>query len=426
MSVSRATTSAATRRGVPAATSSATAAAGLVTLETPARPRPDHERDLALRRLREPLSQLGGRAPHDLLEPLRQLAADDDVALGIGDRRASAARRGNRCADSNATTGQAPSRQLRPERGPLACPPRQEADEAVPLRDEPADDERRLDRRRARQHRDDDARIERRPHEPRARIGDPRQAGVRDERDSLAGEQAAAAAPRRAPPRCARGRRAAAPRSRGARAVRACAACPRRGRRRLRAARASTRSVTSSRLPIGVAQTASGTGYAASSASNAISPAPISPASRAELGEREPHLVPPGSSASRKITDRAGPSSSSPAAIPKPPPITTTCGPKMLISEPIAVPRWSPDLLQSGMLLHDEILRGRARAEHALGEPVGGVAGAVRLDMAATRACALARLAVLDDHHVAELGPAAEELSVDDHAAADARCRASA
>ena len=86
-----------------------------------------------------------------------------------------------------------------------------------------------------------------------------RQAGVADERDPLAGLRAAAAARPSAPPRCARGRRAAARGSRGAPAGRACAACPRRGRRPPRRARASTRSVTSSRFPIGVAQTASGT-----------------------------------------------------------------------------------------------------------------------------------------------------------------------
>ena len=131
----------------------------------------------------------------------------------------------------------APRRELGPQRVELAGPPRQEADERVPLRDEPARDERRLDRRRAGQHRHRHARVERRAHEPPARIGDPRQARVRHERDPLPAPRAAARAPRRAPPRCARGTRAAAPRSRAARGGRACAACPRRGRRRRRGAR---------------------------------------------------------------------------------------------------------------------------------------------------------------------------------------------
>ena len=86
--------------------------------------------------------------------------------------------------------------------------------------------------------------------------------------------------------------------------------------------------------------------------------------------------------------------------------MTTQLGPKRLTSEPIAAPRWWPISASAGCALLDEVARGRVRAEHALREPVGGRARAVRLDVAAPRARALARLAVLDDHHVPELGPA--------------------
>ena len=67
--------------------------------------RADDERDLALRRLGEPRRDLGRRAAHDLLEALRQLAADGDPAR----IRAAASERsvaGSRCGDSNATAGQ--------------------------------------------------------------------------------------------------------------------------------------------------------------------------------------------------------------------------------------------------------------------------------------------------------------------------------
>ena len=59
------------------------------------------------------------------------------------------------------------------------------------------------------------------------------------------------------------------------------------------------------------------------------------------------------------------------------------------------------------MALLDEVARRGLRPEQLAGEAVGGVARAVRLDVAAARARALARLAVLDDHHVPDLGPAA-------------------
>ena len=72
------------------------------------------------------------------------------------------------------------------------------------------------------------------------------------------------------------------------------------------------------------------------------------------------------------------------------------------------------------MALLDEVAGRRGRPEHLAREPVGGDARAVRLDVAVAGARALAGLAVLDDHHVPDLGPAAVELAVEDEAAADA------
>ena len=68
----------------------------------------------------------------------------------------------------------------------------------------------------------------------------------------------------------------------------------------------------------------------------------------------------------------------------------------------------------------DEVPCRRAVAEHLPRDAVGRVAGAVRLDVAAPGARAVARLALLDDHDVPELRPAAEEPAADHDAAADA------
>ena len=176
--------------------------------------------------------------------------------------------------------------------------------------------------------------------------------------------------------------------------------------------------MTSSRFPIGVAQTASGTATQRLERDQAgADQARLD----AELGAPISSVWPAGASASRSTAARAAGSSSSTAATPKPPPITTRVGPKTLTSEPIATPRWWPISLERRMALLDEVARGRVGPEQPPREPVGGAARAVRLDVAAPRARALARLPVLDDHHVAELGPAAKELAAEDDAAADAR-----
>ena len=177
-----------------------------------------------------------------------------------------------------------------------------------------------------------------------------------------------------------------------------------------------TRSVTSSRFPIGVAQTASGIRQPR----RRPGPAPIRPARAPRIARSIASAWPAGASASVSTASRADGSSRSNAATPKPPPITTISGWKMLTSEPIATPRWCPTPFSAAMPLRYEVVRSRIRAEDAPGERVGCPARAVRLDVTAPGAGAAARLAVLDDHHVAELGPAVEERAADDDAAADA------
>ena len=92
----------------------------------------------------------------------------------------------------------------------------------------------------------------------------------------------------------------------------------------------------------------------------------------------------------------------------------------MFTSDPIATPRWWPIFSSAGWCCST---RSRAVASGPItcrASSSAAVPGAVRLDVPAARARALARLAVLDDHHVPELGPGAEELAVEDDAAADA------
>ncbi len=94
---------------------------------------------------------------------------------------------GNRCADSNATAGQRQPASSSHTAASAFVAARQEAEELVALADEAGRDERRLDRRRPRQHGHRDARVQRRAHDARARIGDARHPRIGDERDPLAG-----------------------------------------------------------------------------------------------------------------------------------------------------------------------------------------------------------------------------------------------
>ena len=69
-----------------------------------------------------------------------------------------------------------------------------------------------------------------------------------------------------------------------------------------------------------------------------------------------------------------------------------------------------PDRLERRVVLLDQVVRGRLGTDQFLRGARRGRAGAVRLDVAAPGARALARHAVGDDHHVPELGPRMEEL----------------
>ncbi len=149
--------------------------------------------------------------------------------------------------------------EARRERPQLARAPREVADELVAI-GTPARSRRARSRRRTPREEPStsDPSATAAAIETRSRIVDSGQARVGDERHALAGSQAIEDLRR------SRGlvvtvvARRAARRSRAARGARACAACPRRGRRRPHGARSRTRSVTSSRFPIGVAQIASG------------------------------------------------------------------------------------------------------------------------------------------------------------------------
>ena len=103
--MSRATTSAATRRGVPAATSSATAVAGLGRIGH-GRSRAEHQRDLALRRLGEALCELRARCR---ARPPRSASSAHGRRRPRAPGSNAASERsdaGRRWGDSKATTGQ--------------------------------------------------------------------------------------------------------------------------------------------------------------------------------------------------------------------------------------------------------------------------------------------------------------------------------
>ena len=210
---------------------------------------------------------------------------------------------------------------------------------------------------------------------------------------------------------------------------------------------ASTRSVTSSRLPIGVGQTTSAPGRSVTpgrAGSTALGRG-IARRVRALLERQHrraehprlgaeappPRRAPrraPGAARARASSSRAGPSSSSPAAI-TPPPITMTSGLKMLTSVASPTPsvaadrrqraaraRGSPSCASSvderaGELRGPPRARGPAPCPAARGRRAARLAAERRarrdrLQAAAVRAVALARRAVDVDDHVAELGAA--------------------
>src|ERR671922_138584 len=149
----------------------------------------EDEGDLALGSLAHPGGDLRGGPPHDLLEALRELSADGDRAVRLSGRE-RAERHGKALRRLEGDDGIRTLRKLLPERFEGAAATREVADELVALADEAARDERRLHRGRARQNRDLDAGVQRRPHEPRTRVADPGKPRVAHERDALPSAQA--------------------------------------------------------------------------------------------------------------------------------------------------------------------------------------------------------------------------------------------
>ncbi len=172
-----------------------------------------------------------------LLEALRQLAADGQLALRQRLRRASADVAGSRRGDSNATAGQRQPRELLPEGVEFDGTTGQEAKEGEASAGEPARNQRGLDRGRPWKDAQRDALAKDGGDEQRSRIGDHGHPGVGDQGDPRARHEAAAGARRCGRPRCGHAARAVAPRFRDGRASLACDGCPRQARARLRPAR---------------------------------------------------------------------------------------------------------------------------------------------------------------------------------------------
>ena len=216
--------------------------------------RADHEHDLAARGVGlVVLGQLAARCRAGL--PRGASSARGTPPPGAAGRASASSRSvpARRRGDSNATSVSPALRQQLLELGALA---RQEADEEPALGRQAGGDERGHDGARPGQH------LDRKPSARHARtsakpgIGDQRRARVGDERHDLARPRCAPRAPvARARSLCSCRLTSGALDLDGGRAARACAACPRTRPRRPAPSTASTRSVTSSRLPIGVGQT---------------------------------------------------------------------------------------------------------------------------------------------------------------------------
>ncbi len=255
--VSLATTPAAGRGRAPASTSSRSAASASSR---------DGARPARRRRTTSTISprggcsrvvrgQLGGAAAADFLVQLGQLAADRHRALAGRARRAAPASPPGAAGDSNATSvsgASASSARAHPRARGRKPTKRQRSTgrpEATSARQHGA---------RPRQHLDRQPGRDARAHEREARVGDQRHPRVGHERDQLR-------RPRSAPTSSPRARafvvlveaHERARRSRGDPAAPACGACPRSATTSALARAASTRSVTSSRLPIGVGHTTS-------------------------------------------------------------------------------------------------------------------------------------------------------------------------
>ena len=311
------------------------------------------------------------RPAHDLLELLRQLPADGDRPIGQRRRERSraspasdAATRTRRPATATApappTAPRAPPLRAAGSRRTGSAPPRTRS-RPGPSRPPTAP----AGPSRARRPRAP-------PHQPRARVADPRQPRIGDQRHPLA----------RGEPRQHLGRplrlvvlvvadeprRDAVPLEQHA----ACGACPRTGPRRPRASSRSRRSVTSSRLPIGVAQTASGISPLLRASRTRPSPRRSSrPTSRARRGRSGTSRAPTPASRGRRrpSPDRKG-------TRPRPQSrrrSTISSGLKMLTRLAIPEPRCSPCPFRISTRLRislagepDEAVRVRGRPERSL------------------------------------------------------------
>src|SRR5918999_589931 len=299
---------------------------------------PEHERDLALRRLGETRSKLLGAPDDDFFESLRQLTADGDTTVGQSAREAGQARRQTlRRLEGHCRVR--PVSKLGPECAACVLGPRQETHELVPLACEAARHESGGHCRRAGKHRDADPGLEGRRDEPRAGVVDGGEAGVRDEGDTCACTeplQHLAGPPRLVVPGVADQLAGsdAVPVEQHARVPRVLAE---HDLSLGKLAQDTERDV----LEIADRRRADGERHYRSNASNAIRPAPTRPASAPSSAGTIRTSSRPGLSASRATTSRAGAKRGSPA-FPKPPPSTISSGLKTLTRLAMPAPRIRP------------------------------------------------------------------------------------
>ena len=187
----RATTSAASRLGVPPATRSATARAASSS-RAGTSPRSG---DAPITSVTSPFGGSEKRSASSAAVPRatssnsfvssRQTATGRSGSIAASDASVRASRRG----DSNATVRVARAGELRPQPSAVTLGPGDEPDEPIPPATVAARHERGLDRRRPGKHGDAKTRIQGGADQTRARVADPGEPGVRDERDAPTGFQ---------------------------------------------------------------------------------------------------------------------------------------------------------------------------------------------------------------------------------------------
>ena len=137
---------------------------------------------------------------------------------------------------------------------------------------------------------------------------------------------------------------------------------------------------------------------------------------------RGSRLSPPGASASRRTAGRAAGSRRSKAATPNPPPITTSCGFEDVDERADRHAEVVADLAERAVALASlqVVRRCASGAEHAPREPVDRDAGAVRLDVPAPGARAVARRRRPRRSRCGRARPSRGRAAAVDDAAADA------